>query len=153
LDIAAKHRDQADAADRAPLYIPFLNGLFHDEQMVRNDVLGVSIGATRVIAMFKPVIMSAASLPNVRKFVEQSTLVGEFGHAVGLVNNGVAMVNAHQDTAHSAHDTSSACVMYYANEGANDAAQFAQRYITTGSEVIFDSGCLADTAARLAATK
>jgi hypothetical protein len=103
--------------------------------------------------MFKPVIASAASLPNVRKFVEQSTLVHEFGHAVGLVNNGVAMVSAHQDTAHGAHDTSSACVMYYANEGASDAAQFAQRYITTGNEVIFDSACLADTAARVAAGK
>jgi hypothetical protein len=153
LDIATKHRDQADTADRATFYIVFLNGLFHDGQMVRNDVLGVSIGATRVIAMFKPVIASSASLPNVRKFVEQSTLVHEFGHAVGLVNNGVAMVNAHQDPAHGAHDTSSACVMYYANEGASDAAQFAQRYITTCTEVIFDSACLADTAARIAAAK
>ena len=153
LDIAAKHRDQADTADRATFYIVFLNGLFHDGTMARNDVLGVSIGATRVIAMFKPVIMSAAAFGNVRKFVEQSTLVHEFGHAVGLVNNGVAMVNAHQDTAHGAHDSSSACVMYYANEGASDAAQFAQRYITTGNEVLFDAGCLADTAARIAAAK
>ncbi len=153
LDIASLHRDQADTADRATFYIVFLNGLFHDGQMVRNDVLGVSIGATRVIAMFKPVISGAAALPNVRKFVEQSTLVHEFGHAVGLVNNGVAMVSPHQDSAHGAHDQNTACVMYYANEGASDAAQFAQRYITTGNEVIFDSACLADTAARLAAAK
>lgn len=153
LDIASRHRDLADTADRATFYFVFLNGMFHDGQMVRNDVLGVSIGATRVIAMFKPVIMSAAALANIRKFVEQSTLVHEFGHAVGLVNNGVAMITAHQDTAHGAHDSSTACVMYYANEGASDAAQFAQRYISTGNEVLFDNNCLADTAGRLASAK
>ena len=40
-----------------------------------------------------------------------------------------------------------------ANEGASDAAQFAQRYISTGNEVLFDNGCLADTAGRLATAK
>lgn len=153
LDIATKHRGTLDTTTSASFYVLFLNGYFNDGKMVRNDVLGVSIGKTGVIAMFKPVIASTSSFANIRKFVEQSTLIHEFGHAIGLVNNGVPMVTPHQDAANGAHDSSDKCVMYYANEGAAAAVTYAQQYITTGNEILFDTHCLADTAARLNAAK
>lgn len=148
LDIATKHRGTLSTTNSTSFYVLFLNGYFNDGKTVRQDVLGVSIGKTGVIAMFKPVIASTSVFPNTRKFVEQSTLIHEFGHAVGLVNNGVAMVEPHQDDAHGAHDSASSCVMYYANEGSSAAVEFV-RNLRNGDEVLFDSKCLADVAARL----
>jgi hypothetical protein len=149
LDIASRHRGMLSTTNSTSFYIVFLNGHFHDGKMVRKDVLGVSIGKTGVIAIFKPVIANAPALgPSSRPFIEQTTLIHEFGHAVGLVNNGVAMVTPHQDAAHGAHDSDSSCVMYYANEGASAVAEFV-RNLRTGDEVLFDSQCLADVAARL----
>jgi len=149
LDIASKHRNTLSTTSSTSYYVLFLNGYFNDGKMVRNDVLGVSIGKTGVIAMFKPVITSAGSalFPNSRKFIEQTTLIHEFGHAVGLVNNGVSMVTPHQDVANGAHDSDANCVMYYANEGAG-VADFVKN-LRNGDEVVFDSKCLADVAARL----
>ncbi len=71
-----------------------------------------------VIAMFKDVIASTNSLtnPNTSRYVEQSTIVHEVAHAIGLVNNGISLTSAHQDSPHGAHCTNDRCVMYYTNE-------------------------------------
>ena len=34
--------------------------------------------------------------------------------------------------------------MYYTNEGAADATQFALTYVLSGSSILFDDACLAD---------
>jgi hypothetical protein len=34
--------------------------------------------------------------------------------------------------------------MYWLNEGAGDAAQFAQQYVLGGDSILFDEQCLAD---------
>ena len=95
--------------------------------------------------MFKDVIRSTDSLiPNTARFVEQSTLVHELGHAVGLVDNGVPLVSQHKDSAHGAHCTNESCTMYWLDEGASDAAEFARMYVTSGDTVIFGDECLAD---------
>jgi predicted Zn-dependent protease len=149
LEIAAQHRAEKDAPGRATFYILFLSGLYDDGKAVRNDVLGVALGSTGVVAMFKPVISGSTNLQQLQKYVEQTTLVHELGHSVGLVNFGVAPVAQHEDTAHGAHCTNTRCVMYYANEGASAALQFARDYIVTGNEILFDADCLNDTKARI----
>lgn len=153
LDIAARHRQQHDTDTATSFYFVYLDGYFNDGMKVRMDVIGVSIGTTGVIAMFKPVITSSSNLANVRKFVEQSTLIHEFGHAVGLVNNGIPMSTPHQDTANGNHCNNTKCTMYYANEGAAAAVQFSMQYISTGNEILYDANCLADVAARNAAAQ
>lgn len=152
LDIATRHRQQLDTDNSTSFYFVFLNGYFNDGQKVRTDVIGVSIGTTGVLAMFKPVIASSSNLNTVRKFVEQSTLIHEFGHAIGLVNNGIPMSTPHQDTAHGGHCNNEKCAMYYANEGAAAAVAFAMQY-SAGNEIIFDNNCIADVTARNAAAK
>lgn len=146
LAIADAHRDTQSTSTKAAYYIVFVSGHFTDDNGPNPNVLGVSIGNTRVLVMFKDVIASTHSLvfPNTEKYVEQSTLVHELGHAVGLVDNGIAMVTPHKDSAHGAHCTNDKCTMYWVNEGATDAATFAQMYITSGSSVIFGDECLAD---------
>ena len=144
LAIADKHRTQRSTSDTVTFYVVWLDGYLRDGEGVRSDVLGVSFGKTGVLAMFKPVIRSSASAPGIARFVEQSTLVHEFGHAVGLVNNGLAVTAPHQDAANGAHCTNERCVMYYANEGAAAAVAFVRRYVSTGNEVLFAPDCLAD---------
>ena len=103
-----------------------------------------SIGDT--VAMFKDVIKSTGSAlsPNTAKYVEQSTLVHELAHSIGLVDNGVSMVATHKDATHGAHCNNADCVMYWLNEGASDASDFALRRLLTGDTILFDAACLAD---------
>lgn len=147
LEIAARHRDVKNSDDTAGFYVLFVNARFKDSALqVRDDVLGVSIGNTGVIAMFKPVIESTKSIltPNLERFVEQTTLTHEFGHAVGLVNNGAPALANHHDTEHGAHCSNEQCVMYWQNEGASAAIEFARKYLTSGNAIVFDADCLDD---------
>jgi hypothetical protein len=146
LAIADAHRHQRTSGSTATFYVVWLPGHLVQDGRVNDQVLGVSIGNTGVIAMFKEVIRSVAdpSEVNVERFVEQSTLVHEFGHAVGLVDNGVAMTSSHLDSAHGAHCTNTRCTMYWENEGPMAAARFVRQLVRTGTEVLFGPECLHD---------
>lgn len=145
LDIAGAHRDAAGTRTAASLYVVFLDGHFEDASGIRQDVVGVSIGRTGVIAMFKPVIAAAeSSASGIAKFVEQTTLVHEVGHALGLVDDGIADTSGHHDASHPHHCANEACAMYWANEGLSAAVAFARRFMRTGSALVLDAACLAD---------
>ena len=145
LAIAAAHRQTHSAGAVHAYYVVFVSGNFADGNGPNPNILAVSIGSTGVVAMFKDVIAGTGGVvPNVEKFVEQSTLIHELGHAIGLVGNGVVTTSAHQDSAHGAHCTNDHCVMYYLNEGPSAAAAFAQQYVTSGNAILFDDACLAD---------
>ena len=107
----------------------------------------MSIGNTGVIAMFKPVISNTQGPPmlaeRINAFVDQTTLIHEFGHA-GMVNRGVPLTSDHHDEENGAHCTNRDCVMYYANEGAADLVDFVTQIITTGDNIVFQDACLAD---------
>ena len=104
-------------------------------------MLGVSIGDTGVIAMFKPVIDNNSLSV---QFIEQTTLIHEFGHAAGLVNNGVDIVIDHHDEDHGAHCNNDDCVMYYLNEGSSGLADFVRQYVTEDNPVVFGEQCIKD---------
>lgn len=144
--IAADHRQQMDTDDTKTYYVVFVSGNFEDANGVQPGVIGVSIGTTGVIVMFKDVIESTGipAFPNLERFVEQSTLVHELGHAIGLVNNGVPLTSAHQDADHGKHCSNDQCVMYWQNEGASAMADFAQQFAISGNSVLFADDCLAD---------
>ena len=151
LDVAARHRQGKSTADTVSYYVLFLDGYLSENGQRKTDVLGVSIGHTGVVAMFKPVIRGAdvRAFPGVVRFTEQSVLIHELGHAVGLVDNGLPLTNAHKDDANGAHCKNPQCVMYYANDGARDALQFARRFATSGSTVVFGNECTSDAASAL----
>lgn len=150
LAIAAAHRDQHDSALTKTYYLVFVSGQYVDANGPNPSILGVSIGGTGVIAMFKDAIRSTnvIGFPNVVRYVEQSTIIHEVGHAIGLVHNGVPMVTAHEDTAHPAHCDNDKCVMYWLNEGTSDATTFATTYLLTKNSILFDAHCLADADAK-----
>jgi hypothetical protein len=149
LQLSSQHRQAEPTSTEAHFYIYFLKGYFDNGSGAQTGVIGVSMGGTPVIAMFKQVIQSTGTVANgpVPKYVEQSTLVHETGHALGFVNNGVPMVTFHQDTAHGAHTTNQDCVMYWQNEGTADLSQFVQKYISSGSTVMWGPEVLQDAQA------
>lgn len=142
LALAAEHRQGKDSAGTRTFYVLFLDGYFASDSGREAQVLGVSIGATGVLAMFKPVISGTGLLA---RRVEQTTLIHELGHAFGLVDNGLRPVDsAHVDREHGAHCTNDRCIMYWQNQvGSNLAAYIAQN-VTREDAILFDEDCLDD---------
>lgn len=151
-DLAEAHRNHLSTSTQATYYILWLDGFFRDIDSGNKidldaPVLGITIRELGITAMFKPVIDSVdttGASESLRGFVEQTTLIHEFGHSAGLVNNGLPLTSAHHDESHGAHCTNPTCVMYYKNEGIKDLREFNLRVQLTGSQVIFDSACLND---------
>lgn len=129
-------------ATEAHFYLYFLKGNSSDS----NSIIAESVNGTPVIGVFKSVI-TASGGNVVQRYVEQSTLVHEIGHALGFVNNGVPMKTPYQDTAHGAHSNNSNCVMYWQNEGQADLASFVAHYIATGDNVMWGPEIMADAQA------
>lgn len=145
LSLAAEHRGTRSAGTTAAFYVVFLNGLYDDGTGAKNDILGVSLGGSGVIAIFKRVISGQESgLPGVTKVLEQSTLVHELGHAFGLVRDGVALTSAHEDGAHAHHCANDKCVMSWSAERVGSAVAVAKSFLATGTTVIYAADCLAD---------
>ncbi len=154
--LSRRTRNQLPTGDTATFHVLVLDGWFRDASgQRRTDLLGGHLEGTGVIVVFKPVVASTASreAPYAAAVVEQLTLVHELGHAVGLVDDGVAPARAHGDNAHPHHCTNAACVMNAWNEGTSAATSFVARVMRTGDPVLFDDDCLADAAAALAAAR
>ncbi len=139
-ELADRNRDVPDTDDTAVFHILFVDHFYEDDGERQTDVLGVSLHDSRVIAMFAPVYKRFP----LSRYVEQSTLIHEVGHAAGLVDNGVPMVDPHRDDAHGAHCDDDRCVMFWLNEGASDLRDYVADYVTDGDVVLFDEACLAD---------
>ncbi len=145
LEIAKVHRGVQSGNGVAAFYVVFLDGIYQDADGPQKDVLGVSIGQTGVLAMFKPVIAQSETVtPGISKVLEQTTLVHELGHAFGLVNNGIPLTTSHQDTEHGRHCTNESCVMNWSSERLAGALNVARKFITTGTTIVFDDACLGD---------
>jgi predicted Zn-dependent protease len=146
LELARTYRQTSVmGADFASIYILFLNGFFETEGKADTTVLGVSIGSSGVIAIFKRAIeINTIASQRLRNFVEQSVLIHESGHTLGLVNNGLPLTNNHQDIAHGAHCTNDDCVMYYLNEGVQDLLDFLSRGNPSTETIVFGAECLDD---------
>jgi predicted Zn-dependent protease len=120
-------------------WIVFLDAEY-SESTSASKVLGVSYGAssmaifeTSLYGFTKPDMPSRASL-------ETMVLSHEFGHILGLVNNGTPMVTAHQDDAHGAHCSNEQCLMYWkAEQNVNFNDLLGNDNLPT-----FDANCLAD---------
>lgn len=128
------------------ILVIYLNGKFNDNGTVSNQTLGAQVTGTTVIAIFKDVVIATSGNPSgiVAKYVEQSTIIHEIGHALGLVNNGLPLSSTHQDTDHGHHCNNPNCVMNWQNSGATQLIQFAQQASSSGSNILFGSECIQD---------
>lgn len=141
-DVMKLSQQQNLRSEKDTFEIYFVNGFAEQGP----GIIGFHVSNTRVMVIFKDVIRSTSSGQGeaVPKYVEQSTLVHELGHALGLVNNGIPMQHDHQDKAHGAHCSNEDCVMFWSNEGTQGLIKFAQRVSTGLSVIMFDEKCLQD---------
>jgi hypothetical protein len=142
-DLAKSTWDTPQTSTSAEFYVLFLNGYFNDKGVVNKQVIGISIIGTPIIVVFKDAIRESGYTPFFYRIMEQTTLVHEFGHAVGLVNSGLPMVSDHEDTEHINHCTNEDCVMYWENDGTS-LNFFIQKIINSPSDVIYGPECLND---------
>jgi len=145
-DLVTEYRTGLCSNSEIHLFIVFLDGLFESDGETDDSVIGVNIIGAPVIAIFKPVIHSSGFNDEgiVPKYVEQTTIIHECGHALGLVENGVPLTSDHHDLEHGSHCTDSDCVMYWSNEGASNLWGFVKRFLLTSNTVVFCEHCLAD---------
>ena len=141
MELAKKHESLAQK-ETTIFNIFFLKGRFKES----SSTLGIHINGTQVIVVFKDIIKATglATSEVVAKYVEQATLVHEMGHALGLVNNGISMIKAHQDTTHGSHCSNPECVMHHSNEGVTSMTTYAVNAVKNLSLIMFDQQCLDD---------
>jgi hypothetical protein len=97
--------------------------------------------------MFKPSISESFVDPALPVLMEQTTLIHEFGHAIGLVDIGVPAITRHRDTEHGAHCANPACIMYFRNDMVKDGVDFVGSFLIPKQGVLFGPECLADAQA------
>ena len=104
------------------------------------DVLGIAHFNTSMVLFgpkFDEVSSGIGSLS--KEGVETIVLQHEFGHILGLVNNGGDMQTNHQDNENGSHSDNDECLMYYAFRNADLFAN-----IFGGSTPELDANCIAD---------
>jgi hypothetical protein len=107
-----RYRGSYSAGNTAVLYFLYLNGGYEDDTST-SQTLGISYTGSS-ICIFKDSVRVTRGNPANRSAVEDSVLVHEAGHNLGLVNIGVPMQSPHEDSAHSGHCTNTSCVNYWA---------------------------------------
>jgi hypothetical protein len=110
------NRSVHDTRSTLSAYVFFAGGDYA-ENSGGNKVLGIAYGRSSIV-MFEKTIqqLSGGIAQPSRSSVESAVLQHEFGHLLGLVDNGSAMEKDHLDGAHGKHCINKKCLMYYAAE-------------------------------------
>jgi hypothetical protein len=105
-----------------------------------SKVLGVAYGSSSMIIYEKTIREFSGGIgqPSVST-LESTVSLHEFGHILGLTNNGTGMQSAHQDEPNGKHCNNKDCLMYYTVENSGIVAA-----LTGGAIPALDAHCLAD---------
>ncbi len=159
MEMANSTFDRPLADDAIAVHVMFIDG-HSAEDSDQGLILGLAWSHTH-IAIFEQTIRDmcdASTLPPLLagrqcRGAELAIWTHETGHLLGLVDNGLPMVNDHRDpdTAHGAHDASDECVMYWAYEGQALFDLIGDQLLGGGdADVPFDQACQDDLAAERA---
>lgn len=139
-----EHRDHYTRAESDTIHAHFLilDGKYEDE-----NVVGIAYYNTSMAFFGKTIDeitggQTQPSKPPQRK-VEATVFRHEFGHNLGLVNNGIPPQQSHHDAEHGAHCTNDQCVMYYTIETTDFFAN-----VFDGTIPAFEQFCTEDMAAQ-----
>ena len=111
LEIENNQRTQFKSGNKFVIHILYLNGEYEDN----DQTLGLAYSGSS-FALFKEKIEDSAFLLISSTDIEKSVIVHEFGHILGLVNNGYQSPHDHEDSQHPHHSDNDESVMYWAIE-------------------------------------
>ena len=130
-----EHREHFTEGTTLASYIIFLDGEFST-----SNVLGITYYNTSTAYFHETIdrISGGLGQPS-RTKIESTVFAHEFGHLMGLVNNGTDQQADHHDSENGAHCTVEECLMYYQVETTDFFAN-----LFDGSVPELDDFCLAD---------
>lgn len=137
-DIAQQYRDDNSTTERRVLYVVFLDGYLREDGEQRPEILGISLRDRGVIAMFSPVMRATSKLS------EQTALIHELGHALGLVNIGLDMISPHYDNTNGPHCDNTDCVMFRVNRDSAMKSLYLGKLNHGKQPVLFCDQCMMD---------
>ncbi len=127
LDYSDAHAQTPTSGKTVAIHLLFVDGIYE-----QGNVLGATFSSetssgrvveTGPIVIFSDVIRDGCTPLNGcltgTTSIFEAVVVHEFGHAMGLVNNGISMQRDHEDDAQPGHSTNQDSVMYYAVETTN----------------------------------
>lgn len=120
-------------------YFYFADASF-SEDTDTTKVLGAAYGNSSMIIFEKTIKALSGGIGKPSSATLESIVMEhEFSHILGLVNNGTAMVTAHQDIANGKHCNNENCLMNYKTESSHMINNLSGGTIPT-----LDANCLAD---------
>ena len=111
VNIEKNQRERFKGDDTFVIHILYLNGEYQDN----DKTLGLAYTGSSFV-LFKEKIEDASFLLISSTDIEKSVIVHEFGHLLGLINNGYQSPHDHEDPQHPNHSSNEESVMYWAIE-------------------------------------
>ena len=123
--------------NKLAVYILYLNGYYVADSLV----LGAAYRNTSIVVFGKSISDFSTGDPLKRLVFDAAVLEHEFGHLLGLVDEGTPLQSDHKDIAYGNHCTNTKCLMYFAVMDGNHDAQYSGGL---ASVPVMDSSCVAD---------
>jgi len=134
-----QHRTEYASGKKLAAWFVFVDGDYA-ENKDNSKVLGVAYSASSMAIFEKTIQSLSGGFGEPSAYILESTVMEhEFGHILGLVNNGTDMVVNHQDTANGKHCDNDKCLMYYATETSDFVGN-----LMGGSIPALDDNCIKD---------
>ncbi len=109
--LESEHRTEYTRGDTLAAYLVFVDGEYSEQA----NVLGIAYNNTSTALFGEKIRQHTGGIGQpTRATVEGTVANHEFGHVMGLVNNGSEMQTPHQDTGNGRHCDNDRCLMYFA---------------------------------------
>lgn len=137
-NLEEQYRGEFTGESTLASYVLFLDGEFDT-----GNVLGIAYYNTSTAYFYETIdrISGGLGQPS-RTQIESTVFAHEFGHLMGLVNNGTDAQSDHHDSENGAHCTVEECLMYFSVETTDFFSN-----LFDGSVPELDEFCLADVSA------
>jgi len=123
------------------LTVYYLRGIYQQNPLA----MGLHFHGSPAIFVFKDVVVDLGGSQTLQHLAEQTVVLHEIGHALGLVNGYVEMASyPHEDPSSESHCSNPSCVMYKKNNGTTSLQTFLQQMSTSQSLNFFGQECLVD---------
>ncbi|MDQ3109551.1 MAG: hypothetical protein M3R17_06615 [Bacteroidota bacterium] len=135
-DLREIEKDNRSSYSKRKTLVAFV--FFADAPYSDGEVLGIAYGNSSAGIFEKTINEHSGGFGQPQKEILESTVLEhEFGHLMGLVDNGSKMVSSH--SANGKHCNNEDCLMYYEAETTNIMAN-----ILSGEVPELDNNCIAD---------